>query len=68
MIEGEPIIWLRLALQSDPTVTFDGVYIDDLSVICLDHTTYELDAISGTSMASPHVAGSPHWRWRRTLR
>ena len=57
VVEGEPIIWLRLALQSDPIVTFDGVYIDDLSVTCLDHTTYELDVISGTSMASPHVAG-----------
>ena len=57
VIEGAPIIWLRLALESSPTFASDGVYVDDLSVACLDHTTYELDSISGTSMASPHVAG-----------
>jgi subtilisin family serine protease len=57
MMDGQGIVYVRLALVSDSTVSSDGVYIDDLSVTCLDHTTYELDAISGTSMASPHVAG-----------
>jgi subtilisin family serine protease len=57
LMDGQGIVYLRLALESDPTVSSDGAYIDDLSVSCLDHTSYELEAISGTSMASPHVAG-----------
>ncbi len=57
LIDGQGVVYLRLALESDSEVNFDGVYIDDLSVACLDHPNSAYEAISGTSMASPHVAG-----------
>jgi subtilisin family serine protease len=57
MMDGQAPVYLRLALESDSEVNLDGVYIDDLWVGCLDHPNSAYEAISGTSMASPHVAG-----------
>ncbi|HYZ90805.1 MAG TPA: S8 family serine peptidase, partial [Actinomycetota bacterium] len=57
MMDGQGTVYVRLGLQSDGSDTFDGVYVDDLSVECVDHSGSAYDAISGTSMASPHVAG-----------
>ncbi len=47
---------LRLIANSDGTVG-DGGYVDDLSLGCLRASSEDYSTISGTSMASPHVAG-----------
>jgi subtilisin family serine protease len=62
-IDGKPWGRFLLALESDSSGTADGVYLDDLDVICVPPLTnytgasdeYALD--DGTSMAAPHVAG-----------
>jgi subtilisin family serine protease len=56
--DGEPVIYLRLFLESDASLAqFDGAYVDDVLVKCLQPNGEEYEAIPGTSMASPHVAG-----------
>ena len=57
MIDGQGVVYLRLALESSSEVNFDGVYIDDLSVACLDRPNSSYEAISGASMAAPRMAG-----------
>jgi subtilisin family serine protease len=47
---------LRLTANSDGTVG-DGGYVDDLSLRCLHAAGEDYSAISGTSMATPHVSG-----------
>jgi len=47
---------LRLVSDGDG-ITGDGAYVDDLSVRCLRPSSDNYDTISGTSMATPHVAG-----------
>lgn len=47
---------LRLTSNSDGTVG-DGGYVDDLSLRCLQASGEDYGTISGTSMATPHVAG-----------
>jgi thermitase len=54
----------RFTLFSDPLVEMDGVYLDDLRVLCRADTYSDASlpignyvAFDGTSMATPHVAG-----------
>lgn len=58
--ENEATVYIRFWLTSnDDGTAGDGAHIDDVSVTC-SSTTYtgtEYDYYSGTSMATPHVAG-----------
>jgi subtilisin family serine protease len=54
MFDGQPTVYVRFRLNSDESVSSDGVYVDDVSVTCLGAGYTTLD---GTSMAAPHVAG-----------
>ena len=49
----------RFRLQTDGSVVYDGVYLDDIRV-CSANVTYvgRYDSWSGTSMATPHVTGA----------
>jgi thermitase len=63
-LDGSPSVTPRFTVLSDDSFTDDGVYLDDLQLLCRDDT-YSDDAppagnyhqFSGTSMAAPHVAG-----------
>ena len=55
--DGQPSVFLRLGLESDDIVVDDGAYVDDLIVRCLSTVAEAYDSFSGTSMATPHVAG-----------
>jgi subtilisin family serine protease len=57
MFDGEPAVYVRFFLDSDETFVADGAYVDDVLVKCLQLGTGDYQAIAGTSMASPHVAG-----------
>ncbi|HUP74942.1 MAG TPA: S8 family serine peptidase [Acidimicrobiales bacterium] len=55
-------LYLRFGLSTDEDIARDGVYVDDIRVVCLESTysgggALELAYLSGTSMATPHVAG-----------
>jgi subtilisin family serine protease len=59
--DGGPL-YLRFGLASDGDTPMDGVYVDNIRVNCLTSTysgggASELVYLSGTSMATPHVAG-----------
>jgi subtilisin family serine protease len=51
--------YFGFALVTDPLITRDGVYIDDLVLTRepISISGYDLDYFDGTSMATPHVAG-----------
>jgi len=56
--DGEPVVYVRFFLDSDELFAqFDGAYVDDVLVKCLQPNGEDYQAIPGTSMASPHVAG-----------
>jgi subtilisin family serine protease len=51
-------VYVRFFLDSDESIVADGAYVDDVSVECIQPGLENYEAISGTSMASPHVAGA----------
>jgi subtilisin family serine protease len=57
--DGDPDVFFRFRLVSDPGgAVADGAHIDDVVVECSDPLAGDYDFLSGTSMASPHVAGA----------
>jgi hypothetical protein len=63
-LDNEPAVRPGFALFSDATQEFDGVYIDNLRLLCRDQTYFDAlspsgnyVAFQGTSMAAPHVSG-----------
>ncbi len=57
LFDGQMLVYIRFWLISDPSVRMDGVYLDDFVVKCLAPGQEAYEAIAGTSMATPHVAG-----------
>ncbi len=54
---GSPI-YLRYRLASNGSGRADGAYIDSVEVRCVDTTATTYRFLNGTSMATPHVAGT----------
>lgn len=58
--DGASEVFIRFRLRSDAIFTDDGAHIDDVDVKCLTSTFVgnEFQYLNGTSMATPHVAGT----------
>lgn len=67
-LDGAPEVFIRFRLESDSSITDDGVYIDDVEVRCLTSTFAgnEFEYLDGTSMATPHVSGGAALIWAET--
>jgi subtilisin family serine protease len=55
--DGIPSVHFRFRLTSDEAIRDDGAHIDDVVFKCLQSGGEDYEAIAGTSMAAPHVAG-----------
>ena len=55
--DGDRRVFLRFRFLSNRSVRRDGAYLDNVRVTCLARTGSAFANFSGTSMASPHVAG-----------
>ena len=59
MADSVPSFYFGFWLHSNPSITKDGVYIDNLELYRepVIISSYDYDYYPGTSMSSPHVAG-----------
>jgi subtilisin family serine protease len=55
---GDAVVYLRFRLVSNGSVNADGAHIDDVKIECEDPLGGGYGFKSGTSMATPHVAGT----------
>lgn len=55
--DGDASVRLRFRFLSDGSVRRDGAYVDNVLVTCLARSAARYGTLSGTSMATPHVAG-----------
>ncbi len=53
-----PDFKLKFKLDSDSSITYDGVYIDDVSVGKVIDESPQFEKYSGTSMSAPFVSGA----------
>jgi thermitase len=56
--EGEASFRFRFRLITDEDTQDDGVHVDDVTFQCLKPGAEDYAVLSGTSMATPHVAGA----------
>jgi subtilisin family serine protease len=57
-LDGQAAVYVRFRFISDFSIAGDGVYVDELLIKCLAANGEDYEAIQGTSMATPHVAGA----------
>jgi hypothetical protein len=63
--DGQSEFYMRYRVMSDSVGQDDGAYVDDVSIECLssDLSAGGFVALSGTSMAAPHVSGVAALVW-----
>jgi subtilisin family serine protease len=63
--DGQSVFYMRYRVMSDSVGQDDGAYVDDVSIECLssDLSAGGFVALSGTSMAAPHVSGVAALVW-----